>query len=164
MAPSYGRAQVPRVLFVPAGTAPPWVATLAHSPAVESTPYTPGETHRRPSPLAQLAPRPARSVPAHSTATDRGYGPATSLSRVSRPLSRPGLPRALRSPTALLGAARAIGAPATGRFAVHQRGLAHGSSRPLDRLARSSAPAQPALAGQSQPLSDSPLDPASSPR
>src|SRR5258708_22947431 len=159
MAPSEGRAQKARVLFVPAGTAPPWVATLAHSPAVESTPYTPGETHRRPSPLAQLAPRPARSVPAHSTATDPGYRPPTSLSRVSRPLSRPVLPRALRCPTALFGAARAIGAAATGRFAVHQRGLAHGSARPLDRLERCCAPAQSALGGQSHPLSDSPLDP-----
>src|SRR5260370_2582357 len=147
MAPSYRRAQKPRVLFVPAGTARPWVAALAHSPAVESTPYTPGETRRRPSPLAQLAPRPARSVPAHSTATDRGYGPATSLSRASRPLSRPGLPRALRSPTALLCAARAIAAAATCRFARHQRGLAHGSPRPLDRLDPSSAPAHTAHGG-----------------
>src|SRR5260370_8985836 len=118
MAPSYRRAKKPRVLFVPAGTAPPWVATLAHSPAVESTPYTPGETHRRPSPLAQLAPRPAPSVPAHSTATDRGYGPATSLSRVSRPLSRPGVPRALRSPPALLGPSPATATTATHRFSV----------------------------------------------
>src|SRR5260370_21667876 len=131
MAPSERRAQKQRVLFVPGGTAPPWVATLAHSPAVESTPYTPGETHRRPSPLAQLAPRPARSVPAHSTATDRGYGPATSLSRVSRPLSRPGLPRALPSPTALLGAARAIAAAATCPVACHPRGLAHSYAPPL---------------------------------
>src|SRR5664280_548567 len=119
MAPPQWRAQKPRVLFVPTGTAPPRVATLAYRPAAESTSYAPGETHRRPSPRVQLAPRPAGSLPAHPTATDRGCRPATPLSRIPRPVSLPRLPRALRSPTALLGAAGATGTAATGRFAVH---------------------------------------------
>src|SRR6266446_2713601 len=164
MAPSQWRAQKPRVLFVPAGTVPPRLVTLAHSAAAESTPYTPGETHRRSSPFVPLASRPARSLPAHSTATDPGCGSATPLSPIPRPLSLPGLPRSLRSTTALLGAAGATGTAAAGRLAVHQRSLAHGSARSLDRLERFCAPAQSTSGGQSQPLSDSSLDQDSQPR
>src|ERR1035441_5627676 len=47
-------------------------ASLADRPAAESPPYTPGETYFTASPIAQIAPRPARSVSAHPTATDPG--------------------------------------------------------------------------------------------
>src|ERR1035438_9710786 len=164
MAPPQWRAQEPRVLFVPTGTASSRLAALAHSPAAEGTPYTAGEAHRKPSPRLPLARRPTRPLPAHSLATDRGCWPAAPLSRIPRPLSLPWLPRSLRSPTALLGAAGATGSAAVGRFAVHQRSLAHGSARFLDRLERCCASTQSSAGGQSQPFSDSPLDPDSQPR
>src|SRR6266571_3333107 len=119
MASPQRRAQKPRVLFVPAGTAPARVATLAHSPAAEITSYTPGKAHRRTSPITQLTIWISRSLPR--------------------------LPRSLRGTTPLLGAAATAGTAPAGRFAVYQRGLAHGSARPLDRLERLRAPVPPTV-------------------
>src|SRR5580692_12823770 len=164
MAPSQRRTQKPRVLFVPAGTAPSRLATLAHRPAAKSSPDAAGEAHRRPTPFAQLARRPTGSLPSHPTATDRGCRPATPLSRVSRPLSLPRLPRSLWGATTLLGALRPAGTAAAGRFAVYQCGLAHGAARPLDWLERSGATLQSSPDSQPQPLPDSPLGPNSAPR
>src|ERR1700683_2072035 len=159
MAPPQRRPQKPRVLFVPAGTPPPRLATLAHCPATKSTPYTPGEAHYRASALAQSAHRPTGSLPPHPAAVDRGCRPATPLSRVSRPVSLPRLPRSLWGTTALLGALRPAGTAAAGRVAVYQCGLAHGAARPLDWLERSGTTVEPSPGSQSQPLPDSPLGP-----
>src|ERR1017187_95484 len=97
MAPPQRRAQKPRGLFVPAGTAPPRVAPRGDRPAAAIPPSAPGETRPRTGPIAELADGSPGSVPAHSTTTDPQRGPATPLSPISRRLSLPRLPPSLRS-------------------------------------------------------------------
>src|SRR5450755_352001 len=95
-----------------------------------------------PAPAPPLADRLTRFIPAHPIAADPGRWPTTSLSRIPRPLSLSWLPRSLRCTTALLGSPGQPRTAAAGLFAVHQRRVAHGSSRFLDRLDRPPAPTQ----------------------
>src|ERR1019366_3377765 len=147
MATPQRRPQKPRVLFVPAGTAPPRMAALAHRPATEGPSFPSGETRPGTGPSADFT----RWLP-------------PSLPRLSRPVSLPRLPRSLRCAAPLLGAPGTGGTPSLGRFVIYQRRLAHGSTRLLDRLERFDAPAQSTPGGQSQSISDSPLGPHPPPR
>ena len=165
MAPPQRKPQEPRVLFVPAGTAPPRMAALAHRPATKDPSHPSGETRPGIRPPRRLcsAVRSITTAPFNSQLIQDADQRRLFRAYLDQ-LSLPRLPRSLRCTTTLLGAAGAAGTPASGRFVVYQRRLAHGSARFLDRLERCGAPAQSTPGGQSQSLPDSPLGPHPPPR